>query len=87
MPDEGYRKVVKLHDILYADKLFQQRALFADFVPHIGIGNAKDPLKCVEMVNLWSNHEFAIAGRVTALDVADYENDSVQTIRRLSLSN
>ena len=85
VPDEGYSKIVKLHDRLYADKLFPQRALFVDFVPHIGIGNAKDPLKCVEMVDSWNNHEFTVEGRVTALDVADHENDTVQTIQRISL--
>ncbi len=85
VPDEGYSKIVKLHDKLYAGKLFPQRALFANFVPHMGIGNSKDPLKCIEMAESWNKEEFAITGRISMLDVANYENDTVQTIQRISL--
>jgi 2'-5' RNA ligase len=85
VPDEGYSKIVKLHDKLYADKLFPQRALFADFVPHMGIGNSKDPLKCLEMIESWNRKEFAIAGRISTLDVAKYENDTVTTLQRIPL--
>jgi hypothetical protein len=85
VPDEGYSKIVKLHDKLYADKLFPQRALFANFVPHMGIGNSKDPLRCLEMAESWNKEEFAISGRIAILDVANYENDTVKTIQRISL--
>ena len=85
VPDEGYSKIVKLHDKLYANKLFPHRALFANFVPHMGIGNSKDPLKCLEMIESWNKEEFAIAGRISTLDVAKYENDTVQTIKRIPL--
>jgi len=85
VPDEGYSKIVKLHDKLYANKLFPHRALSVDFIPHIGIGNSKNPLKCIEMAESWNKEEFAITGRIAILDVVNYENDTVQTIQRISL--
>jgi 2'-5' RNA ligase len=85
VPDEGYSRVVKLHDKLYADKLFPHRALHVDFVPHIGIGNSRDPHRCLEMIDSWNKDEFSIRGRIAALDVVRYEDDTVQTIQRLAL--
>jgi len=85
VPDEGYSNILKLHDKLYCEKLFPHRKLQVDFIPHMGIGNSKDPLRCIEMVENWNKTEFAIAGRISILDVANYENDSVQTIQRISL--
>ena len=85
VPDEGYSKILKLHDKLYADKLFPHRALHVDFIPHIGIGNSKDPLRCIEMVEYWNKVELAMSGRITILDVVNYENDTVQTVQRISL--
>jgi hypothetical protein len=85
VPDEGYSHLVKLHDRIYADRLFPYRALEVDFIPHIGIGNSKDPLKCIEMVNRWNSTEFAIPGHVSELDIVSYENDIVQTVLRIPL--
>ena len=45
VPDEGYSHFIRLHDRLYADKLFPHRALQVDFIPHIGVGNSLDPLE------------------------------------------
>lgn len=85
VPDEGYSQVVKLHDRLYADKLFSNRALHVDFIPHIGVGNSKNPQQCLQMIDSWNKDEFAIWGRMIALDVVRYEEDTVQTIQRLAL--
>ncbi len=86
VPDEGYSRIVKLHDRLYADRLFPCRALTIDFIPHIGIGNSKDPLRCLEMIEHWNKTEFAITGQVQALDIAKFENNRVQTLERFELS-
>lgn len=85
VPDEGYSRIVKLHDRLYAGKLFPQRALSVDFVPHIGVGNSTDPLDCLSMIEQWNREEFVMPGFVDALDIVRYENDTVQTIQRLPL--
>ena len=85
VPDEGYSHIVKLYNKLASDKLFPHRVLEVGFIPHMGIGNSKDPLRCLEMVEEWNKEEFAIPGHIEMLDVANYENDAVQTLQRLAL--
>jgi hypothetical protein len=85
VPDEGHSQILKIHYKLCADKLFPYRLLDVDFIPHLGIGNTKDSLRCVEMVESWNQHEFAISGQITALDIANYENNTVTTIERIPL--
>ncbi|MGE5261811.1 MAG: 2'-5' RNA ligase family protein [Acidobacteriota bacterium] len=87
VPDEGYSRIAKLHDRLYADKLFSHRRLDIDFIPHVGIGNSKDPQKCIEIAQSWNRKDFAIAGRVSVLDIVNYENKTVRTLQQISLSN
>lgn len=85
VPDEGYGQIIRLHDQMYADKLFPNRALTVDFIPHIGIGNALDPLACLAMVREWNKDDFAISGRVSALDIINYEDDATETIHQITL--
>lgn len=87
VPDEGYSHIVKLHDQLHSDLLFSHRRLDVDFIPHIGMGNSKDPSGCIEMVRAWNDHDFAIPGRILVLDVVSFEDKVVRTIERLSLAD
>ena len=86
VPDEGYSHVVKLHDKLYAHKLFPQRALHVDYIPHISVGNSPDPMKCLEMVAHWNQTDLAIGGHITKLDIVLYEANQVTTIKELFLT-
>lgn len=85
IPDEGHSQFMKMFYKLAADRLFPYRSLDIDFVPHLGVGNSKDALKGVEMVEIWNREEFSIIGQITALDIANYENDTVETIERIPL--
>lgn len=85
VPDEGFGRFIRLHDTLYAGKLFPSRALEIDFIPHVGVGNSRDPQKCLEMVGEWNAQEFSITGRIRKLDVAVYENDTVETLQIIPL--
>jgi len=87
VPDEGYGQIIRLHDRMYAEKLFPQRALHIDFIPHVGIGNSLDPLACLAMAREWNKDEFAISGRVLKLDIISYEDDKTKTIQRITLEN
>ena len=86
VPDEGHAQITKLHYRLCAGRFFYLPSLDIDFIPHIGIGNSEDPLKCNHMVESWNREEFTIAGCISALDVANYENDTVLTIKQITLS-
>ena len=85
VPDEGYSKIVKLHDKLYSDKLQDKLRLDLDFVPHIGIGNSKDKYKCKKMVDEWNEKEFELCGTISRLTVVSYEDDIVTTIEEIRL--
>jgi len=85
VPDEGFSHFIKLHDVLYADLLFPQRALQIDFVPHIGIGNSRLPEECLEMISYWNRRPFEIHGRISVLDIINFEKNQVRTIQKISL--
>ena len=85
-PDEGYSKIVKLHDRLYTGLLKKNLRLDIPFIPHIGIANAVDPNVCKQLVDELNAQNFEIKGKVDALDLIWYENDQVGTIERIALS-
>jgi 2'-5' RNA ligase len=85
VPDEGYSKIVKLHDKLYEDKLFDNLRLDLNFVPHIGIGNSKDKFICKKMVDEWNRKDFSINGTISQLTIVKYENDKVEKIEEINL--
>jgi len=87
VPDEGFSKVIKLHDKLYNGLLFSKRALQIDFIPHIAIGNSRDPQKCLEMISHWNHKPFAITGLIPILDIVTYEKNVVETMKRIPLKN
>lgn len=85
VPDEGYSRIVKLHDRLYSDKLKDNLRLDLDFIPHIGIGNSLDRYKCKKMVDEWNKEEFELRGTISRLKIVRYENDVVTTIEEIKL--
>lgn len=85
VPDEGYSKIVKLHDQLYRGKLKNHCRLDIDYIPHIGIGNSKDASVCKEMVDQWNSREFSITGKINQLTIVKYENKTVTKIHETTL--
>ena len=85
VPDEGYSRIVKLHDKLYSDKLKDNLRLDLDFIPHIGIGNSLDRYKYKKMVDEWNKEEFELRGTISGLKIVRYENDVVTTIEEIKL--
>ena len=86
LPDEGYSRIVKLHDKLYSERLKDNLRLDLDFIPHIGIGNSKDKFVCKKMVDQWNEKEFSIAGTISRLTVVSYENNIITKIEEIELS-
>jgi 2'-5' RNA ligase len=85
VPDEGYSKIVKLHDRLYTGILANELRLDIPFVPHIGIANSLNAQACKDLVDDLNARAFEIKGRVEKLDIIWYENDEVITINQVSL--
>ena len=86
VPDEGFSKILKLHDQLYADQLSPYRSLDIDYVPHITIGNTKDPQLCLDMVNQWNQTDFEIWGQIKQLDLIESAEHQIRTVATLNLS-
>jgi len=85
VPDEGYSRIIKLHDGLYSGILKENLRLDLDFVPHIGIGNSMDKQECKKMVDEWNKTEFEINGTISKLTVVEYETNSVRKIEEIKL--
>lgn len=85
VPDEGYSRIIKLHDKLYSDKLKNNLCLDLDFIPHIGIGNSIDKYTCKKMVDEWNEKDFSISGRITHLTIVNYKNSIVTELEDIEL--
>lgn len=85
VPDEGYSRIVKLHDRLYTDILADELRLDIPFIPHIGIANAHNAKLCKQLVDELNAKSFEIKGKVEKLDVIWYEDNRVGTIEQIPL--
>ncbi len=85
VPDEGFSRIVKLHDKLYSDKLSHHHRLDISYIPHISIANSPDVPSIKKIVDQWNEKEFAINGIISSLDIINYENRVVTTIEKIQL--
>jgi 2'-5' RNA ligase superfamily len=85
VPDEGYSKIVKLHDRLYTAVLADQLRLDLSFIPHIGIANSLNARICKELVDRLNSQQLEISGRIEQLDIIWSEGDLVETIESIQL--
>lgn len=87
VPDEGYSKIVKLHDRLYSDMLFSALRLDIDFIPHIAIANSPDKYKIKSMADDWNKSNFTIKGKIDSLTVVDFTDNILTDLENISLDN
>jgi hypothetical protein len=85
IPEEGYRIFVKLHDALYSGSLEKHLRLDIPFIPHLGIANNLDPLKCKKLADEINNKDLEIVGSITSLDIVSFENNIVTPLKKIIL--
>ena len=85
VPDEGFSRIVKLHDKLYSDKLSYHHRLDISYIPHISIANSPDVQPIKKIVDEWNEKEFAINGIISSLDIINYENRVITTVEKIQL--
>lgn len=85
VPDEGHGSISKLHDKLYSDKLAYQHRLDIPYVPHVSIANNADAQVIKRIVDDWNSEEFAFKGRISSLDIINYENRVITTVEKVEL--
>ena len=77
--------MVKLHDKLYSGLLAPKQRLDLDFIPHMGIGNTKDPEECKKLVDEVNELNIHFPGEITTLDVLEYKNNQFKTLEQIDL--
>jgi len=85
VPEEGYSKIIRLHDQLYGGILFPHLRHDIDFIPHITIGHSDDPVLCKKMAADWNRKDFSITGIISSLQVVRLENQSLETMEEILL--
>ena len=86
VPDEGFSSIVKLHDKLYSDKLSYHHRLDISYIPHISIANSNDAQAVKTIVDDWNSKDLAISGKISSLDIINYENRVITTMERIELA-
>lgn len=85
VPDEGYGKIVRLHDQLYSDKLQKYHRFDIDFIPHLGVGNSEDPKSCKKMADEWNSTDFSIRGMINMLSVINFSDGRIRPVAEVRL--
>jgi len=85
IPEEGYRLFVKLHDALYTGILEKELRLDIPFIPHLGIANSLDPLKCKDLSDKLNSKNIEIVGAINKLDIVSYEENVVKSLGSIVL--
>jgi len=85
IPEEGYRIFVKLHDALYTGLLEKELRLDIPFIPHLGIANSKDAVKCKKLADEINTKNPEIIGAVNKLEIVSFEKNLVKTIKTIHL--
>lgn len=85
VPDKGYSNIIKLHDKLYSDILFNCLRLDIDFIPHMGIANSKNKYEVKKWADSWNKKGFIISGKVDALTICDYTDNVLTDIESIKL--
>ncbi len=85
VPEEGYRIIVKLHDALYRGILEKELRLDIPFIPHVGIANSLDALKCKKLAESLNEKGVEIIGAIGKLSIVLLEGNSIKTIKEILL--
>lgn len=85
IPDEGFSKLVKLHDVFYTGPLAPELRLDLPFVPHIGIASDPSAVECKKLVDRLNKQGFEVDGKVEKLDIIEFDGESTKTIEQIEL--
>lgn len=86
IPDEGFSKIVKLHDAFYRGPLEPELRLDLPFVPHIGIASLPKPEDCKKLADELNAQDFEVRGKVETLDIIRYDGLNTDTVRQVGLA-
>ena len=76
----GFSEIVKLQGKLHSGLLFPSQRLDLDFIPHIAIGNSKDPKECKKMVDEINSMDINICGILNQLEIIQLKDNKISTL-------
>ncbi len=79
-PDEGFSRIVKLHDSIYTGIMKDHLRLDIPYIPHITIGIFDNARDCKTANDRLNSEDFAITSSIAAVDIVSYDNDTIETI-------
>lgn len=85
VPDQGNEEIVKLHDEIYTGILEPELRKDIPFVPHIGIANSLNKSGMQKLADKINQDGIKISGKIDSLDICGYIDDTITSIRRISL--
>jgi 2'-5' RNA ligase len=86
VPDEGYSKIIELHDKLYTGDLARHLRRDIPFIPHMTVGIFQKLDDCQKAEDELNDTQFDIPGRIISVDVVMYEKDNLETIEQIALN-
>jgi len=84
LPEKGWSNFIEIHDQLYSGLLKDHLRRDIEFIPHITIVKSKDKLECDKIAHEWNCNNLSVEGRITHLTIAEYQNDRLVTLQKLS---
>jgi hypothetical protein len=85
VPDEGYRQIVRLHDLLYTGSMADEPRLDIPFIPHVTAGIFENAGQSGAVADSLNSQGFQIEGQLSVVDVVSYDNDRIVTVQRAGL--
>jgi 2'-5' RNA ligase len=86
VPDEGFDKVIQLHDHLYSGLLAGELRSDIPFVPHITLGYTPDAAYCEAAAAAINEQPFELKGVIEVLDVVEVEDEAARTVTQIKLT-
>ncbi len=87
VPDIGNSDIIKLHDKLYSGLFKTNLRLDIDYIPHISIGNSDDVETTKARIDKLNNAGVAMTGEIDSIDIIEYKDNNIATIKHLKLIN
>lgn len=86
VPDEGESRIIRMQEALYSGKFKDQRLSVLDLNPNIGVGSGNDFHECLKMAEIWNQSDFEIRGRVSVLDLVEFDGKNIRTFGQIRLN-
>lgn len=83
--DQGNSDIIKMHDAFYSGILINYLRIDIPFMPHMGIGNDRDPFYCINLAKDLNMSGISINGTIKTLSIVNYDGIKAEKIEDILL--